>query len=441
MKVPVLGVGILVVAMSLLGFLLLSVQRTNFQEEARLRARTFLDTLAVECIPHLASSRLDALDSLVTSLVLGNLEPLEIRFVAILDPERRVLAHTDQSQYGRLLVDAFSIQASQMDEPVVLRASREGEDLMMASRPLVTAVEGMSGIRWGTLVAGIGMDRVEAALSRTLIAIAGSVVLVTIFSGFLLVMVLNRQVVHPIQRLDHVAHDFAEGRLDTRARVHARDEIGRLSATFNRMADSLDDHTRNLEDQIGQRTRELLDANRLLAEANARLRELATTDGLTGLYNFRHFETTLRAETMRAHRHRMPLSVLMIDVDLFKAYNDTHGHPAGDQVLRDLGNILRGRVRVTDIPCRYGGEEFAAILIGASSEEALGVAEDLRSIVEAVKFKGEEAIPGGVLTISIGVATFPDDAADAAGLVKASDKALYRAKQAGRNRVEPARPG
>ncbi len=129
--------------------------------------------------------------------------------------------------------------------------------------------------------------------------------------------------------------------------------------------------------------------------------------------------------------------MIILDVDNFKNFNDTLGHPAGDDLLRQLARILKETVRDNDIVCRYGGEEFAVILPGVEKDGALILAERLRSRVEKERFPGEEVQPNGKLTISLGLATLPQDAVNKEDLIRRSDKALYAAKKSGRNRVVP----
>jgi diguanylate cyclase (GGDEF)-like protein len=148
------------------------------------------------------------------------------------------------------------------------------------------------------------------------------------------------------------------------------------------------------------------------------------------LRNRRKFDVTIESEWQRAVRHRTPLSLLMIDADHFKAYNDTHGHQAGDQVLVGIAICISDSVRrVSDCAARYGGEEFAVLLPGLAAAEAMKVAETIRQKV--LVWSGEE----NASTVSVGVAAItPNAAMDWAGLVEAADKALYAAKAAGRNR-------
>ena len=204
----------------------------------------------------------------------------------------------------------------------------------------------------------------------------------------------------------------------------------RLAEQNRTLVATLSAKNRELEAKIQERTKEL-------AEANERLSQLAITDGLTGLYNHRHFHERLALELERAQRGGRPLSLLMIDVDNFKAFNDAHGHPAGDEVLRRLAHTFTAERRVNDLVARYGGEEFCVILVDSGKAAALMLAEKLRLAVLALEAPVAGATP---LSISTGAATFPEDARDGAALVQAADAAMYAAKRAGRNRVEAAPP-
>lgn len=176
-----------------------------------------------------------------------------------------------------------------------------------------------------------------------------------------------------------------------------------------------------------------------LAMANARLMRTmegqAMTDPLTGLRNTRFFDPYLEQELEAARRDQQPLSVLMIDFDHFKAFNDTHGHPAGDEALRAFARVIGGSIRASDVAARYGGEEFIVALRHADIEEAQAIAEKLRAAVEQMVV---ELGPGRYarITASFGVASTSPHVQDQKSLVSLADAALYRAKEGGRNRVE-----
>lgn len=160
---------------------------------------------------------------------------------------------------------------------------------------------------------------------------------------------------------------------------------------------------------------------------------LAEQDGLTGLYNHRYFVDNLKHRFHLAQEHNVSFAVLMMDVDDFKLYNDRNGHLAGDQVLREVANIIRSMVRGDDIPARYGGEEFVALLWEVNEQQALKVAERIREAISSYPFPQREYQPNGKVTISIGVAVTPAESPSA--MLQKADEALYRAKLAGKNRV------
>lgn len=170
-------------------------------------------------------------------------------------------------------------------------------------------------------------------------------------------------------------------------------------------------------------------------EMRRRLSEMALTDALTQLPNRRHFEDVLRAELDRLRRHGGECSVAMVDVDSFKHYNDTVGHMAGDNVLRELADVMRRELRLHDMVARYGGEEFALLMINTGKSEALPVLERLRHDVQEHPFRHRDIQPTGRLTVSAGLASFPQDGDSYEALMKKADDALYEAKRGGKNQV------
>lgn len=178
-----------------------------------------------------------------------------------------------------------------------------------------------------------------------------------------------------------------------------------------------------------------------LALANLKLRETlrmqSIRDPLSGLYNRRHMEEAMERELHRAARNEHPLGVIVLDLDHFKNYNDSFGHEAGDNLLREFSSLLLTEVRGQDIACRFGGEEFVLILPDAPLETALSCAERLREQVKRmnVRYRGRSL---GSITLSLGVAVFPEHGTAADALLRAADEALFRAKQEGRDRVRAA---
>jgi len=172
-------------------------------------------------------------------------------------------------------------------------------------------------------------------------------------------------------------------------------------------------------------------------QAQMALQELATRDGLTGLANRRCFDDTLQSEWRRAMRSSQLISILMIDVDYFKQYNDTYGHLQGDECLKLIATAMAGVIhRVSDLVARYGGEEFVVILPGNSLDGTRIVAEKIRLAIEKLKLTHEKS-DKNIVTVSIGgAAVIASQASDSANLLAAADAALYRAKHSGRNRVD-----
>jgi two-component system cell cycle response regulator len=186
--------------------------------------------------------------------------------------------------------------------------------------------------------------------------------------------------------------------------------------------------TRNIQEELRSK-------NLQLEELLHKVEQMAITDSLTGLYNRRRFQEAMQKEFHRCHRYKVPLTCLLIDIDHFKAINDTYGHQTGDAVLSELGKILSTTFREIDTVSRYGGEEFTALLPETDRRAAYQAAGRLVTAVATHSFTGKETALH--VTVSVGVAGIPDEAVTAPDqLVQAADFALYRAKQSGRNRAE-----
>jgi len=208
------------------------------------------------------------------------------------------------------------------------------------------------------------------------------------------------------------------------------DDIDMISTVVNRAIDryKLAADNRALMEHMKQNAEQL-------EQLNAQLTDMAHRDALTGLYNHRYFREVLTKEIARSERHSRAFSLLFIDIDHFKNYNDTHGHLAGDELLKRLADILRGYSRASTVVVRYGGEEFVLLVPEADTEAARLLAEKLRGVVEKHPFSGRETQPCGKITLSLGVATFPESGRDATTLIDNADKALYQSKHGGRNLV------
>jgi diguanylate cyclase (GGDEF)-like protein len=228
--------------------------------------------------------------------------------------------------------------------------------------------------------------------------------------------------VRPLERLTQAAAEVAAGDLAVDLPEGGSGEVGSLTIVFNHMVS-----------RLRQGRRKLDEINETLRSQNEELERLSTTDGLTGLANHRFLMQRLEEERIRARRSNRSFSVLMADVDHFKEYNDTFGHPAGDEVLKKVATILRDATREMDCAARYGGEEFAVVMPETNVAGAIAVAERIRERT------GREKFPGRQITLSIGVAEFPADGDAPQAVVAAADRALYQAKRDGRDRVIQAR--
>lgn len=277
---------------------------------------------------------------------------------------------------------------------------------------------------------------------------------------------LNRQTmlraVHPDDRpvieeayrrsLENIAPFTVEYRIIKRDAVHWHHVRGLCIADSEgravRLAGSIEDITerkgaevalRESQQRLANQISEINEKNSMLEiqrqeleEANARLADLATTDGLTGLKNHKAFQTAVEDSLKAMRRSSQPLSVIILDVDNFKRYNDSYGHPAGDEVLRTVSAMIRESIREVDVAARYGGEEFVVVLPNADSKTAVIVAERIRVAIEGYAW---QFCP---VTASFGVATTVDGIMTKQELVDAADQALYRSKRTGKNRVSVA---
>lgn len=232
---------------------------------------------------------------------------------------------------------------------------------------------------------------------------------------------LGQAIVRPLARLTSGAAEVAAGDFSVELPTAGGGEVSALTKVFNDMVRRLQDGRRALDA-----------ANSELVQRNAELERLSVTDGLTELINRRRGMEILREELKRSDRYDLPMSLLMVDVDHFKQYNDTHGHLEGDMVLRGIAKAIKQATRGVDTATRFGGEEFMVLLPECDADGAMEAARRMRERLAREQFKG------GQVTMSVGAAVYPLHAEDPMGLINAADKALYAAKDAGRDRAELA---
>lgn len=263
--------------------------------------------------------------------------------------------------------------------------------------------------------------------------LAGWLTLAIAALGSLFGVLMTGWLVRPILAINQRAGRIARGELvggDGAEAVGPIRELNALNQSFTAMAASLRSTFFGLEARVAERTREL-------EAVNDELERMAMLDGLTHIANRRRFDIVLQQEWRRCLREHQPISLLMLDVDDFKAYNDEYGHQAGDRVLINVASLCeRATQRPTDLAARYGGEEFAIILPNTNAVGALSVAEEVAATLRSAAIPHCRATAAAVVTVSIGVCThYPELRKTPEKLVGAADAALYAAKRAGRNRV------
>jgi diguanylate cyclase (GGDEF)-like protein len=420
-----IGLGVVVTSL-IVGYLALRTGEGFLRQDVETRGIQILRALAIPCAVPLAKHNINELDTYIAGFDEGEGRDLDLIWVAVLDQDGRILSHTDSTRYNERMEDPFTARALAAKGPV----SEWDEEARRLRLAMPVAIR---GLRFGTLRSEMSLERMDARVYELRMRALGWAIVGAILAVGQLALLLSRVILGPVRTLSDAASQLGSG--DLRARTNLRggrkDELAVLGQVFDQMAASLEAHTSELEGKVADRTREL-------KEANARLELLATTDELTGLFNHRYFQESLKLEVLRRERKASPLSLLMIDVDHFKRFNDTHGHPAGDKILRGVAQRLKDSLRHVDIVARYGGEEFAVILLDTTKEAAAQVGEKLRAAVAEAGFPGAETQPMGHVSVSIGLATLPEDANNAADLVSVADAALYRAKHGGRNRVAVA---
>jgi len=302
-------------------------------------------------------------------------------------------------------VTALLGDSGQGNGPGIYRTSEDAE--------VIGAVSELHGLPW-VILAEVPVRSAYAEVSRvrnvTLLVLVGALLIVGVIA-----YALAQLVVRPLDRLTRAAGVVASGDFAVELPRTGGGEVGYLTDVFNFMVERL------------REGREELQA------ANRELERLSVTDALTGLYNRRLLLETLGHEIQRSKRTEQPFGVLMLDIDAFKAFNDTFGHQAGDRALVMVAQVIGESVRVLDTVARYGGEEFVVVLPETDLAGAADTAERIRVAVEESQLPLGERDAG--VTLSIGVAEFPADGVAVDLIIGSADQALYRAKEGGRNRV------
>jgi diguanylate cyclase len=326
-----------------------------------------------------------------------------------------------------------------------VRVWGDGESYLSAAAAVQTHLAATQ-LGW-TVVVRQPLALATAAANRARNTALWAAAVAAVLAGALAWLLAGR-VSRPLQRIAAAAQALRAGRLETQIpRLAGTRELSELSETLRGMTAALLQRkaelaaaNQGLEVRVQMRTAELLQTQQQLQAANAELEALARRDGLTGLHNRRSADERLAAEALRHHRSGNGWAVALIDIDHFKRVNDTHGHAAGDEVLRAVAHTLAGQVRQSDLVARHGGEEFLLLMPETGAEGAQTLCDKLRRAVAALQVALPEA-PGRSLqvTVSIGLAAWQPvcdgPPADTAALLAEADRALYAAKQGGRNRV------
>ncbi|WP_144120202.1 GGDEF domain-containing protein [Catellatospora sichuanensis] len=404
---PRLAVAFLLVSalLPVIGLIAEREQRLAAARDARVEAQHLARVIADDVADGADTGR--PLDPAKIRPYLDNLRRQIGGDVEIVDLRRDSVADTMPAGAARLGADPDGKIAATLRDGLVRTITRDdaGVPLKLVVVPIRTPADGVVGALVLDYTALYDQVMSAGASSRRLTLAAG---LAGMAVALGLGWALSRGLVRDVRRLTQAAGMFAEGHYGTRAQVKSRGELRELAQALNAMAERI-------------------------AERKAVLVDLATTDPLTGLPNRRALRAGLARDLDHARRRGTPLSLILLDLDHFKAINDEHGHLTGDAVLRRVGEILQAQVRSTDLAARHGGEEFAVLLPDTGRDSAMRTAERVRAALSAaaITFQGHSV----KVTASLGVVAYPEHGRTIEDLVRRADAALYHAKRAGRDQV------
>ena len=330
--------------------------------------------------------------------ILQRLSPRDSGDVAVMTDQGRLVI--------RSRVSSAELMRTKLPEAITgALFDKEGQTVAYKrgdGQEVVGALRRVPRLRWAAVTEILRAEGRAGELRSATGLLIAALLLVVGLLAYVLVLLIAR----PLGRLTAAAAKIAAGDLLVELPGAGVGEVGYLTRVFNTLVARLRER-----------------------ESQAELERLSVTDALTGLYNRRHLMGTLVSEVQRSRRLRRPFSVLLADVDHFKQYNDTYGHPAGDAALARIADILRKTTRGVDCVARYGGEEFLVMLLETTVGTAMTVADRIRARVALEEFAG------GRITVSIGVAECPTHGDTPESLIESADAALYEAKDAGRDRV------
>ncbi|MCC7109731.1 MAG: diguanylate cyclase [Deltaproteobacteria bacterium] len=413
-----LGLGVSLAAS--LGIVLRTEEATE-RVESSTRAAALLSALAPPMSVLLTQGRVADIDNLMGDLQ-KRAQTLGFTRIVLVDGHGVVIAETGTGSFGADLARLDPFVATAVASPRAL------QDPPAPRWPLRVSVPVQAGVRWATLLGTLDQEQIQREIVGRRWRLIVSALAVSSAGLLVLLLLLSVEVLWPLDNILKTARRLAGGDWGARAQPRGAAELQVLAHTLNDAAHQLSGTKDALEAEVARRTEEL-------SRANERLEKLALTDPLTGLFNRRYLDQTLALEITRQRRAGRPFSVLMLDLDNFKHYNDTHGHPRGDELLRRLARILTDNLRGSDVVARVGGEEFLVLLFDTSLDAALTAGEKLRAAVADFPFAFGEEQPLGRVTVSVGVAGWPAHGDHVDGVLDAADQALYVSKAQGRNRV------